>query len=438
VLGKLRSAQRGRLAAMMFAIFTAATLSGCSSWSWLHFGSDDEAYDYRKAKPQQQPLEVPPDLSQLPKDDRYSLPTTGNAAAKPAAAGAAKPGESGAAAPSTVASTEPPNVTTPSTVAPAGVVVAPAVVDARIVRDGQQSWLEVDATPEVTYTTIKDLWVNMGFKIATDEPTFGVLATDWSVERPKIDQGALRNALEKFLGSGYTNGERIKYKALIERTSKNTSVVTISQRGMEEVFVSPLRDQTKWQWVPPRPELEAEMLQRIAVRFSTPPLQVAVAPSVNAAAPASKPSATDAGSQGATVALAAPTPTPAAPSEARVHKVTVGGVVTLQVEDSVDRTWRRVGIALDRSGFTIEERNRDKSSYGVRYLDPEYEASEREKRSWFDKLFKSDAPIPEQQFRIVMSANGTTTTVEIQDHDGKPDTSKTAMHILDQLMEQLL
>jgi len=406
----LTFARRASLAAITCVLFVGAALSGCS---WLHFGSDEETYDYRKAKPRQEPLEVPPDLSQLPKDDRYALPT---------ASGAAKASAANASA-STAAATETSGVGASPQVAPAGVSVASTVAGARIVRDGNQRWLAVDLSPEVAYVTIKDLWTSLGYKIAVDEPRLGVLETDWAESHPMIEQDALRNALHRVFGSYDSNGERNKYRARIDRTEKNTSEITISHRAMEEVFTSPMRETTKWQAVPPRPELEAEMLQRVALRFaSAAPLQVAVAPSSSVAA--------------ASAMAPASVPETTVP-DSRVHKVTVDGLVTLQVEDSLDRTWRRVGIALDRGGFTVEERIRDKNTYAVRYLDPDYEAREREKKGWWDRIFNADAKIPEQQFRIVMSTNGPTTAVEVQDRDGKPDAGTTAVRILDQIMEQL-
>jgi outer membrane protein assembly factor BamC len=191
---------------------------------------------------------------------------------------------------------------------------------------------------------------------------------------------------------------------------------------MEEVLQGVYHDTSKWQAMPSNPELEIEMLQRVALRFAAP-----AASQVASASPA----------KGATVLASTGAADALPPPASRVHKVTVDGLVTLQVEDTQDHTWRKVGVALDRGGFTIEERNRDKSTYSVRYLDPEYEASEREKRSWWDRLFNADAKVPEQQFHIVVSANGSMTAVEVQDRDGKPDNGPTARRILDQLMEQL-
>ncbi len=61
----------------------------------------------------------------------------------------------------------------------------------------------------------------------------------------------------------------------------------------------------------------------------------------------------------------------AAPAQARARVLTDKPAATLEVDDGLDRAWRRVGIALDRSGFTVEDRDRAAGLYFVRYVDPE-------------------------------------------------------------------
>jgi len=412
LLQKWIAARRGALVGLGMAVIGAAggTLGGCS---WLHFGEQDDAYDYRKAHTRQQPLEVPPDLSQLPKDDRYSVPTANNASAQKAAEAA----PAGAA----------PVVAAGTLAAPAGPAVDPSVPTARIVREGSQRWLAVNASPEVAYATVRDVLVSQGFKIEVDEPALGLLETAWAETRPKINEDAPRNLLHKLLGSFDSNGEQNKFRARIERTAANTSEITVTHRGLEEVFTSPQQDTTKWQARPADPGLEAILLQRIALRFA------AVTPAVAVAAPAAPAAAAAA----APVAAAMPAAAAPAAGDSRVHKVTAGGFVTLQIEDDLEHTWRRVGIALDRGGFTIEERDREKHQFRVRYLDPDYEASEKEKRGWWDRIFNSDAKIPEQQFQIAIAPNGPITVVEVRDKDGRLDNGATARRIVDQLMEDL-
>ena len=460
--------RRERLAAVWLALWIGGTglLGGCS---WLHFGSsDEESYDYRKSKPRQDPLDVPPDLSQLPKDDRFALPTAASASkstttattATPAAASTGTAAASTGAAAAAPAATSAAASTTPSAtstntgqallqaasapasaaapvanadaapqIVPAAMAVSPAEPRARILHEGNARWLAVDVSPELAYTTLKEMWTGMGYKIQKDEPLVGIVETDWSETRPEINEDAIRNGLHKAFGAFDSNGERNKFRARIERTSANTTEITITNRGMVEIVTGIYHDSSKWQARPPDPELEAEMLHRLALRFApAQPLRVAVASeSAAAAAAAAAPSA----------AATVPGENAAVTASSRVHRVASGGSMTLQVEDTLDHTWRQVGMALDRGGFTVEERRRDKNVYAVRYLDPDYEASEREKRSWWNRVFNADAKVPEQQFLIAMTANGATTVVEVQDKEGRPDSGATAKRILDQLMEQL-
>ncbi len=428
----------------------AGTLAALGACSWLHFGDTfggDETYDYRKAKPRQGPLDVPPDLTPLPKEERV---VAGSGAAKPGAsaaaaaaapaaapaAGALAPAATVAVAPAAPVAVAAAPASSAVNVAVLNQMVAPAIPGARIVREGGQRYLAVDVSPETAYATVKDLWAGLGMKIEVDEPRQGILETNWAENHPQVSEDAVRNSLHRILGSFDSTGERNRYRARIERTANNTAEITITHRGLEEVYTSPMRDNTAWQPRPPDPDLEAQMLQRLALRFMpVQAVQVAVAPGTGAATQAAAPAPVS-----APVSVPAPAGhalETASVQNARVHKVTAGGIVTLQVEDSVEHTWRQVGNALDRGGFTVQERNRDQHIFTVRYLDPDYEISEREKRSWWDRVFNSDAKIPEQQFQIAIGANGPSTSIEVRDRDGRPDAGPTARRILDQLTEQM-
>ena len=419
-----KAARRGAMvgAGLVMMSGTVATLGACS---WLHIGSQDEAYDYRKAQARQQPLDVPPDLTPLPKDERFSLPS---------AASAQKPAVAQAAVSAPALASAPVPVIAPGTLAaPAGQAVDPSIPAARIVREGSQRWLAVNASPEVAYATVRDVLVSQGFKIAIDDPALGLLETEWAETRPKVNEDVPRTAIKRLLGAFDSNGEQNKFRARIERTPTNTAEITITHRGLDEVYTSPQKDTTKWQVRAPDPELEAILLQRVALRFAAVQPAVAVAP---APAIAVAVASTSAAAPAAAVAPAVPG-VPATIVESRVHKITAGGYVTLQIEDDLEHAWRRVGIALDRRGFTIEDRSREKHQFSVRYLDPEYEASEKEKRGWWDRVFNSDAKIPEQEFLISVTRDGVVSVVEVRGKDGKSDNGPTARRIVDQLEEDL-
>jgi outer membrane protein assembly factor BamC len=397
------------------AFAAASSLGGCS---WLHFGENQDTYDYRKVQVRNLPLEVPPDLSQLPKDDQYVIPAaTSSASTKPAASAPA-----GGTAPVV-------NAAVVAQTTPAGVVVAGASGNARILRDGSERWLNVSVTPELAYSTLRDLWVSQGFKIVRDEPALGLLETDWNESHPVVTEDGIRNLLHKALGAFDSAGERTRYRAQFERNPDGSTDVMITQRGMVEILQGLNHETSKWQVAPSSPDLELEQLQRLKLRLM-PQQAVAVASVTSTSSTAVAPAAVS-------VVKAEPAAASTTMASDLAHKVSVDGVLTVQLEDTPERAWRRVGVALDRLGFTIEDRLRDKHAYTVRYLDPDYEAAEREKRSWWNRVFNAEAPVPEQQFRISLTQKNNLVIVQVQDKDGHADTSATARHIVDQLYDQL-
>jgi outer membrane protein assembly factor BamC len=388
---KRKSARGPILAASLSAV--VAVLGGCSS---LTVTSDK--VDYGRVAPQK-PLDVPPDLTKLPRDDRYAVPDRpGVATASGVQAARNEANAAAAAASTTVAATAP---------------------NARIERDGAQRWLAVDLPPEKAYAVTRDLFTSVGLKIERDDPKLGIIETDWAENRAKIKEDFIRRTIGRVLDSLYSTGEQDKYRARIERTPKNTAEIFISHRGMVEVYTNSQREETRWQPRPSDPELEAEMLQRLLVRFGEP----APAPATATAA--------------APTAPAAPKPATAVPSDTRLVKGENGAPSRVEINEPFDRAWRRVGLALDRGGFTVEDRDRTKGLYFVRYLDPVYEAKQRQAQGFFSKIFGGEAKIEAQQFRILVAAAGERTQVTVLDKDGKTTAGATGEKIVAQINEQL-
>jgi outer membrane protein assembly factor BamC len=109
----------------------------------------------------------------------------------------------------------------------------------------------------------------------------------------------------------------------------------------------------------------------------------------------------------------------------------------LEVDEPFDRAWRRVGLALDRGGFTVEDRDRTKGLYFVRYLDPDYQAKQRDNQGLFSRIFSSDPKVEAQQFRVALLTDGDRTSVRVQNKDGHPEASTAGDRILKQLDEQM-
>lgn len=372
-------AQRGLIYAMALA-----GMVGCSSIGNL---LEPDRVEYKSAG-KAPSLEIPPDLTQLQRENRYAIPEANRGTAT--------------ASGYTMQQSARPAATT--TVAPA------ASADMRIERAGNQRWLVVKQAPEVLWPQIKDFWQDSGFLLVQETPQAGIMETDWAENRAKIPQDFIRNALGKALDSLYSTGERDKFRTRLERAPDGSTEIYISHRGMQEVLVGTQRESTTWTPRPADPELEAEFLSRLMARIGSEEVRAK-----------------------ATVANAI-----AQPSRAKLVKGANGGYV--EVDEGFDRAWRRVGLALDRVGFTVEDRDRTQGLYFVRYVDPDTDQKQNDK-GFFSKLFtfgsNSDKAKTAPRYRVSVKGAGTSSQVAILNSDGRPETSQTADRILSLLNEQL-
>jgi outer membrane protein assembly factor BamC len=345
--------------------------------------------DY-KSTSQLPTLEVPPDLTRPSADDRFVVPDVNpRGAATFSAYNKDRTGERRAG----------------------DTTVLPVQDNVRIERAGTQRWLVVKGDPDQLWQVVKDFWQETGFIVNVETPEAGVMETDWAENRAKLPLGGIRGFLGKVLDSVYSTSERDKFRTRLERgAEKGTTEIYISHRGMEEVFVAPNQEQTKWQPRPPDPDIEAEMLGRLMVRFG---VQQEQARSQIAAA---------------TVA-----------QRAKLSRTQDGGN-TLAMDEQFDRAWRRVGLALDRVGFTVEDRDRSKGLYFVRYIDPEVDGKTgKVNEGWLSrfKFWGSSAKPRPEQFRILVKDVPSGAEVNVLNKEGAREQSETATRILSLLYEQL-
>ena len=359
-------------------------LGGCSSVSdWAE--GDKAQYKNSGTLP---PLEVPPDLTAPSRDSRYVVPEAQKSATLSGYQQESKDKKPGATT-----------------------VVLPSVERMRVERAGAQRWLVVEESPEKLWPIVKDFWQENGFLIKVDLPELGVMETEWAEVKTRVPQTGIRGVLSRGLDYLYSTSERDKFRTRLERTAdgKGTEIY-VSHRGMEEVYTT-ARDpanstpgDTRWQPRPSDPGLEAEYLQRLMMRLG---VQEDRARTLTASA------------------------TPE--SRAEVKKG-VDGLEKLEVPEPFDRVWRRVGLALDRGGFTVEDRDRAKGIYFVRYADPELE---KDPRGFFTRLFTNDSKVKAEQYRVQITQSGTSSEVNVLNKAGAVDKSKIAQRILALLHEQL-
>ena len=363
--------------ALAVALLTSLALGGCSTINDTLTGGK---VDYKSAGAKGPSLDVPPDLSQLTRDNRYAVPGV-----------------------TVTASTYQTDLANKAAQIP---TAASSVGDIRIERAGNQRWLVVNRPADKLWDPVREFWKDNGFQLTIEQADLGILETDFAENRAKLPQDFIRNTLGRVLESLYSTGERDKFRTRLERTPNGGTEIFISHRGMVEVVTGSgsTNTSTMWQARPADPELEAEFLRRLMVKLGV--------------------------SQDQSKALLAGS---AARQTSRIE--TINNLPVLQIEDNFERAWRRVGLGLDRTGFTVEDRDRSKGLYFVRYVAPN---AETKPGGFFSNLFSSTPATPAPlKYQITLTTKGDSTSVSVLNAEGKPDTSGNALRIVQVLADDL-
>lgn len=371
----------------IWILAAVSLLAGCAADSII---PESKKIEYKSAG-KLPTLEVPPDLTQPSRDERYAVP---DVSPRGTATFSEYSGERKAGNTSTL---------------PA---VLPSVDKMRIERAGTQRWLVVNGSPEVIWPSIKEFWQEVGFIVNIELPEAGVMETDWAENRAKLPHDIIRSTIGKVFDSLYSTAERDKFRTRIEKNADGGVEIFISHRGMIEVYSNEGKTETRWQPRPADSELEAEMLRRLMVRLGV--------------------------EESRSQTLMATSATPKQERAQLSRGADSAGILALQ--ETFDRAWRRVGLALDRVGFTVEDRDRSQGLYFVRYVDPEVDNSKKSEKGWLDKLsfWKGKQEIdPKAQYRIHVAGDGADSKVRILTREGGVDNSETARKILGLLHEQL-
>jgi outer membrane protein assembly factor BamC len=324
----------------------------------------EDKIDYKSAA-KVPTLEIPPDLTQLRKESRYAIESTSATASGFQNAG--------------------------SRVVDAGTATN-ALGPVRFERQGNQRWLVASMPADKVWEPLREFWTSNGFVLVTDAPDVGVMETEWAENRAKLPQDFIRRSLGKVLDSFYSTGERDKFRTRVERNSQGGVEIYITHRGLIENFADAQKNRTVWQPRPSDPELEIEFLRRMMVKLGA-SAETAKATSVVTAA--------NTGSQ--------------------VSSLNGQPVIVLQ--DNLDRAWRRTGVALDRSGFTVEDRDRSAGVYFVRYVAT---GNTMEPKGILDRVFgsKKDTSSTLSKYQINLTPSGENqSTLRLLTATGQPEPS---------------
>ena len=360
------------------------TLTACSSFSSM---TSSDKIDYKKSGDVRGPnLALPPDLVTAQADRRFVVQD-----------GAATMSEYNQAIKKTSQMRS--NVLT-------------GIPGMKIERDGNRRWLVVDKPAAELYPQVKDFWQENGFLLVIDSPSTGIMETDWAENRAKIPMDIIRRTLGRVLDSAYDSGERDKFRTRLEVQKPDVTEIYITHKGAIE---TPIKDtgttiSTQWTIRPTDPELEAIFLTRLMERLGMTQEQ----------------------------AKAQVAATTIAPKTPRAKLVEEGPATRIEMSSSFDRAWRDVGLALDRSNFTVEDRDRSRGIYFVRYVNPKELG---DNRGWFGRTFgkSNDADKKAKLYRVVVQARGENQVVVlVQDTDGKPENTATGNQLLTTLDRQLI
>ena len=196
-----------------------ASLSACS---WLDKTFPDKSEGYKKARPAPS-LEVPPDLTTTPTTDVLVVPTASTTLSgytsaqqsldKSRATGGASFG------------------------------VLPAQDDFKFMRDRELAWLVVKGDPNQVWNAAREFWLKNDFLIMREDPSLGVLETDWVENRAAIPQDPIRRLISRVYENAYSSRYRDRYRMRLERGEEpGTTDVFITHQGVEEIITSDVGD----------------------------------------------------------------------------------------------------------------------------------------------------------------------------------------------------
>ncbi len=380
--------------------FTVALLlagvAGCSMIPGSEKILPDKKVEYKKSKEATRNLEIPPDMTRSSINDELMIPD------------ARMPSRS------TLSGFETRQrvATTGRSGAVGGVL--PGFEGIEVKRDGQDRWLVIQAEPDDVWFKVADYWQEKGILLEEQDPTVGIMVTDWIENRADIKNDFITDLFRNVFDGLYSASTRDQFRVRIESGEEpGTTELYLTQRGMEESIIQDgqgMVERTVWNPRPPDPGLEAEMLRRLMVYMGS--------------------SETVANSELAKKGQSV---------RARSRLTDKNDQVSLVVDEELDRAWRLTGVALDRVGFAVEDRDRTQSIYYVRYNDPmkgvKDEGMLDKLAFWKDK----DADIDkENQYQVRLQSQGEETTlVTIQNVNGEEDNSETAKRILTLIQEQI-
>ncbi|WP_047534664.1 outer membrane protein assembly factor BamC [Methylotenera sp. N17] len=402
-----------------------SALTACDSIPFI-----DNTSDYKGAG-RSKPLEVPPDLTAVRSSDAYAVPGSATYSTYNQDQEGQEPGVE---------------------------QVLPNADGVRMEKAGAQRWLVVTAPAEKIWPVVREFWLDQGFAVRVENAETGVMETEWieaDAIKLKEDNRNVGDKFDAWLDKLSGLADRRKFRTRLERGEKEgTTEIYMTHRtvagapddGKNYVDTQLGRVDTGYRLDADKKintaeqfdsDLDVELLRRLMVKLGV------------------------AEKQAQQIAA-----NPVSPQRASVAKE-VDSSVTLHINDSFDRGWRRVGLALDRVGFVTEDKDRSQGLFFVRYADVDIDDTPKKKKGLLETLKfwgddeedkknpkpkddkslaeklkfwkgKDEKTDPSKQYRIkVTELEDGTSSVNVVDTEGKRNPSSTANRIISLLYDQL-
>jgi len=276
-----------------------------------------------------------------------------------------------------------------------------------IEHEGNERWLRIDATASALWPKLREFWQSIGLALIADQPDIGIMETDWAENHADAPKGYLASLVQKVFKNAYEAGTRDKYRLRAEPREDGSTDLFITHYGLKQVVAGEDETgvQTTWEVRPSDPELANEVMNRLVLFL---------------------------GGDKATAKAAVAKQEEQAPPRATLQGDSV------VVSEGFSRTWRRTGIALDKLGLVVDDRNRSQGLYFISKIDL-LKGVEGEGGNWLSNLFSSDEEKRKDSLKRQIQVQGDEqqTRVTVLDNDGNPDHSKVAQKILQRLQEEL-
>lgn len=260
----------------------------------------------------------------------------------------------------------------------------------KIIKSGTLRWLIVEKEPDILWPHIKDFWEEIGFRVVVANKRTGIIETEWTdSDDIKLDQNSdAISRFDKWLDNLSGFADKRKFRTRVEVGENGSTEIFVSQRSLDAIADQHERilktrqsgynptelykiegyideDGKKTSKTEVREnddyEIDSEILTRLMIKLGAVDFD-------------------------ARKKIANPE------TLVKAKLVERNNSLYIKMLDPYDRSWRRLGLAIDIMGMVTEDKDRSKGIYYVRYSEQDLpEKKEDEEEGIIDKLmFWSD------------------------------------------------